>query len=88
MVMIVAHTMHDHHKVESCHNHENKHFHDISMTYPASIHDFLGNFHIPRLSMTAIFSRIFRDHMGTLSLYNYSADYQQINFIKVAGYNK
>ena len=50
MVMIVSHNMHDNHKLESYHSHENKQF-----------HDFLGNFHIPRLSMTAIFSRIFHD---------------------------
>ena len=38
MVMIVSHNMHNNHKLESCHSHENKQF-----------HDFLGNFHIPRL---------------------------------------
>ena len=38
MVMIVSHNMHDNHKLESCHSHEKKQF-----------HDFLGNFHIPRL---------------------------------------
>ena len=38
MVMIVSHNMHDNHKLECCHSHENKQF-----------HDFFGNFHIPRL---------------------------------------
>ena len=38
----LSHNMHDHHKLESCHSHEKKQFHDFSM-------DFLGNFHIPRL---------------------------------------
>ena len=38
MVMIVFHDMHDNHKLESCYSLENKQF-----------HDFLGNFHIPRL---------------------------------------
>ena len=33
MVMIASHNMHDNHKLESCHSHENKQFHDFSMTF-------------------------------------------------------
>ena len=33
MVMIVSHNMHNNHKVESCHSHEKKQFHDCSMTF-------------------------------------------------------
>ena len=33
MVMIVSHNMHDNHKLESCHSHENKQFHDFSMAF-------------------------------------------------------
>ena len=33
MVMIVSHNMHDNHKLESCHSHEKKQFHDFSMTF-------------------------------------------------------
>ena len=33
MVMIVPHNMHDNNKLESCHSHENKQFHDFSMTF-------------------------------------------------------
>ena len=29
MVMIVSHNMHDNHKLESCHSHEKKPFHDF-----------------------------------------------------------
>ena len=33
MVMIVSHNMHDNDKLESCLSHENKKFHDLSMTF-------------------------------------------------------
>ena len=33
MVMIAFHDMHDNHKLESCYSHENKQFHDFSMTF-------------------------------------------------------
>ena len=33
MVMIASHNMHDNHKLESCHSHEKKQFHDFSMTF-------------------------------------------------------
>ena len=33
MVMTVSHNMHDNHKLESCHSHEKKQFHDFSMTF-------------------------------------------------------
>ena len=54
MVMIVFHDMHDNHKLESCYSHENKQYHDFSMT-------FWEIFTFQDFSMTAIFSRIFQD---------------------------
>ena len=33
MVMIVSHNMHDNHKLEGCHSHEKKQFHDFSRTF-------------------------------------------------------
>ena len=33
LIMIVSHNMHDNHKLESCQSHENKQFHDFSMTF-------------------------------------------------------
>ena len=44
----LSHNLHDNHKLESCHSHENKQFHGF-LWHPATSHDFLGNFHIPRL---------------------------------------
>ena len=48
MVVIVFHDMHDNHKLESCYSHENKQFHDFSMT-------FWEIFTFQDFSMTAIF---------------------------------
>ena len=57
-VMIVSHNMHDNHKLESCHSHENKQFHDFSTTFGK----FSYSKTFPWHSMTAIFSRIFHAH--------------------------
>ena len=54
MVMIVSHSMHDNHKLESCHGHEKKQFHDFSVT-------FWELFIFQDFSMTTIFSKIFHD---------------------------
>ena len=54
MVMIVSHNMHNNHKLESCHSHAKKQFHDLSMT-------FWEIFIFQDFSMTTIFSRIFHD---------------------------
>ena len=57
MVMFVPHNMHNNHKLESCHSHENKQFHDFSMTFWKifTFQDFSMTFH------DTIFSRIFHD---------------------------
>ena len=64
MVMIVSDNMHDNHKLESCHSHDNKQFHDFSMTssyFPWLFGKFSYSKTFPWLSMTAIFSGIFHD---------------------------
>ena len=64
MVMIVSHNMHDNHKLESCHSHDNKQFHDFSTTssyFPWLFGKFSYSKTFPWLSMTAIISRIFHD---------------------------
>ena len=47
MVMIVFHNMHDNHKLESCYSHQNKQFHDFSMTFweIVTFQDFSMTFH-------------------------------------------
>ena len=52
MVMIVLHNMHDSHKLESCHSHENKQFEDFSIT-------FWDIFIFQHFSMTGIFFQDF-----------------------------
>ena len=66
IVMIVFHDMHDNHKLESCYSHENKQFHDFSLTFWEifTFQDFSMTFpwqqFFPGFSMT----------VGTLSLYS------------------
>ena len=63
-VIWLSHNMHGDHKLESCHSHENKQFHDFSMTssyFPWLFGKFSYSKTFPWLSMTAIFSRIFQD---------------------------
>ena len=62
MVMIVSHNMHDNHKLESCHSHENKQFHDF-------FHD------IQLLSMTFWEIFIFRDFFMTFHDSNFLQDF-------------
>ena len=47
MVMIVSHNTHDNHKLESCHSHEKRQFHDFSMTFweISILQDFSMTFH-------------------------------------------
>ena len=64
MVMVVSHNMHNNHKLESCHSHENKQFHDFSMTL-------WEIFIFQDFSMTAIFFQDcpgFSVTMGTLTI--------------------
>ena len=58
MVMIVSHNMHDNQKLEICHSHENKQFHDFSMTFWEIFisQDFFHDF-----PWQQFFSRIFHD---------------------------
>ena len=64
VVMIVSHNMHNNHKVESCYSHENKQFHDFSVT-SSYFPWLLEIFHIPRLfhdfPWQQFFSRIFQN---------------------------
>ena len=54
IIMIVSHNMHNNHKLESCHSHENKQFHDFSMTFHDNnfFHDFPWQQFFPWFSMT------------------------------------
>ena len=47
MVMIVSHNMHDNNELGSCQSHENKQFHDFSMTFWELVifQDFSMTFH-------------------------------------------
>ena len=62
MWLWLSRNMHDNHKVESCHSHENKQFHDFSMTssyFPWLFGKFSYSKTFPCLSMTAIFFQDF-----------------------------
>ena len=81
MVMIVSHNMHNNYKLESCHSHENKQFHDFSMTFWEIFifQDFSMTFHdnhffqdFPGFSMTVgTLIKMFGDSSGVQSCKKY-----------------